>query len=270
MRGSLTLLRHSFGRVRGLLAGLALVLALFQVLFVRLAGALQESAGFSALSPLLPPLLRRMAGEALPAFMSFAGISCFGYFHPMIVAALCGLAIAIATEPAGEIEMRFLDLALVRPVPRRSLVARSAALLVLLPALVILAMAGGTAAGLHWLAPPGAALPGVRLVASLAANLWALLVCVGGLALALGVASRRRAVAGSVAGIATLALFLVDYVARAWKPVETLARLSPFHYYRATDLLLGQPLDVRHLVALLGAGAAGVALAFAVFERRDL
>ncbi|HEY5998700.1 MAG TPA: hypothetical protein VI078_05285 [bacterium] len=270
MHGALTLLRHSLGRLRWLLAGLALVLALFQVLFVGLARTLYLSAGFTGLPPFLPPFFRQLAGEALPAFLSFAGVASFGYFHPAVVAALCALVIAVATEPAGEIETRFLDLALVRPVPRVALIARSAALVVLLPALVLLAMGAGTAAGLRWLAPAGAPLPETRLVASLAANLWALLACVGGLALAVGAASRRRAAAGSIAGIAALALFLVDYLARAWEPARTIARLSPFHYYRAVDLLLGRPLDWTHLAALAAGGAAGTVLALVIFLRRDL
>lgn len=270
MHGTLTLLRHSLGRLRGLVAAMAAVLALFQVLLVRVAGSLQESAGFGALAGFVPPFMRQMAGEALLAFMSFAGIVCLGFFHPMVIAALCGMVIAAATEPAAEIETRFLDAVLVRPVPRRAIVIRSVALLLLLPALLLLALIGGTAAGLHWLAPPGVQLPGARLIAALAVNLGALLVCVGGWALAVAAASRRRSVAGTIAGILTLALFLLDYLARPWKPAEAVAWLSPFHYYRAMDLLMGRPLPLAHVAVLLGAGAVGTSLAWLVFARRDL
>jgi hypothetical protein len=270
MHGLATLLRHSAGRLRGLVAGLAVVLLLFQVLLVRVARALQDAAGFSALPAFVPPFLRQMAGEALPTFMSFSGIVCFGYFHPMIIAALSGLMIAVASEPAGEIETRFLDAVLVRPVLRRVLVTRSVVLLLVLPAIVLVAMIAGTAAGLQWLAPPDAARPSARLIAALAVNLWALLVCVGGLALALGAASRRRSVAGSVAGVGTLVLFLLDYLARAWEPAQAVAWLSPFHYFKAMELLQGRPLPFPHLAALLAGGAAGAGVAFLVFARRDL
>lgn len=270
MHGTLTLLRHSFGRLCGLVVAMAAVLTLFQVLLIRVAKGLQESAGFGGLSAFVPTFMRQMAGEALVTFMSFPGIVCLGYFHPMIIAALCGLLIAAATEPAGEIETRFLDAVLVRPVPRRAIITRSVALLLLLPALILLAMIAGTAAGLHWLAPPGVPLPGTRLIASLAVNLWALLVSVGGWALAVAAASRRRSVAGSIAGVATLFLFLLDYLARAWKPADTIAWLSPFHYYRAMELLMGRPLAPSHIAVLLGTGAAGIAVAYLVFARRDL
>ena len=104
MHGTLTLLRHSLGRLRGLVAAMAFVVALFQVLLVRVAGTLQESSGFGGLAAFVPPFVRQMAGEALFTFMSFPGIVCLGYFHPMIIAALCGMVIAAATEPAAEIE----------------------------------------------------------------------------------------------------------------------------------------------------------------------
>lgn len=270
MNGTLTLLRHSLGRLRALVAALAGVVALFQLLLVRVAASLQESAGFSGLAAFVPPFVRQMAGEALFTFMSFPGIVCLGYFHPMILAGLCGMVIAAATEPAGEIETRFLDAILVRPVPRPAIILRSVAVLLLLPALVLLAMIAGTTVGLHWLAPPGVQIPGTRLIASLAANLWALLVCVGGWALAVAAASRRRSVAGTIAGVATLVLFLADYLARAWKPVEAVAWLSPFHYFRAMELLMGRPLAFSNLAVLLVAGAAGMVVAWLVFERRDL
>lgn len=270
MRGTLTLLRHSLGRIRGLAAALAAVLALFQVLLVRVAETLEKSSGFGALSAFVPPFLRQMAGDALVGFMSFPGIVCLGYFHPMVIAALCGTVIAVATEPAAEVETRFLDAVLVRPVPRRAVITRSVLVLLLLPALVLLAMSAGTAAGLRWLAPPGVPLPEARLIASLAVNLWALLVAVGGLALAVGAMARRRSAAGAIAGLATLVLFLLDYLARAWKPADALAWLSPFHYYRAMELLTGRPLALSHLAVLLGAGGAGMAVAYLVFSRRDL
>jgi ABC-type transport system involved in multi-copper enzyme maturation permease subunit len=249
---------------------MAVVVALFQVLLVRVAETLQESAGFGGLAAFVPPFVRQMAGEALFTFMSFPGIVCLGYFHPMIIAALCAMVIAAATEPAAEIETRFLDAVLVRPVSRPAIIVRSVVVLSLLPAVVVLAMIAGTAAGLHVLAPPGAQIPGARLIASLAVNLWALLVCVGGWALAVAAASRRRSVAGTIAGIATLVLFLIDYLARAWKPADHVAWLSPFHYFRAMELLLGRPLALSNLAVLLVSGTAGMVVAWLAFARRDL
>ena len=105
---------------------------------------------------------------------------------------------------------------------------------------------------------------------SLTANLAALWLCWGGLTLAIGVRARRRGVAGSIAGLAAVATFLLDYVARVWAPARRIAWISPFHYYDPTALLLGQPLDVTHVWTLVGVGFAGIAIAYAIFSRRDV
>jgi hypothetical protein len=108
------------------------------------------------------------------------------------------------------------------------------------------------------------------MLGSLAANLAALMWCWGGLTLAVAVRARRRGMAGSIAGLAALATFLLDYVARVWAPARSLWWVSPFHSYDPTALLLGRPLDVAHLWTLAGVGLVGVALAYLLFSRRDV
>ena len=78
---------------------------------------------------------------------------------------------------------------------------RSVVLLVVCPALVVAAMAAGTFIGLWLAVPAGAARPAASLVWKLAFSLWCVLVCWGGVSLAIGA---RRAGArcrrGSIAG----------------------------------------------------------------------
>ncbi len=269
MSGALALAAHSLRRSRTLLTVLIVVLAGFELLLVVGATALQESGTFANLAALVPPFVRQIFGDSLVVFMSFAGIVCFGYFHPMIVAALAAFVIAVATEPVAEIETRFVDVVLARPLRRAAVIARSVLLLVALPALVIAAMLVATLLGLRWLAPPTAGMRAL-LVASLAVNLWVLLECIGGVALAVAAASRRRSSAAGIVGIAMLALFFLDYLARIWKPAASIVWLSPFHYYDAMGMVIGQPLPVWHVVVLGTAGAAGIAIAFVLFSRRDL
>jgi ABC-2 type transport system permease protein len=67
-----------------------------------------------------------------------------------------------------------------------------------------------------------------------------------------------------------LTTFLLDYVARAWKPAESAGWLSPFRYFTPFDLLMGTPLQVKNLLVLAGIGAAGFVLAYVFFSRRDI
>jgi hypothetical protein len=202
--------------------------------------------------------------------MSFSGIMALGYYHVAIVAVLVGLVVAAATEPAAEIEAGFADLILAQPVPRVAVMARSVVVVLVCPAIVIAAMTGGTFIGL-WLARPGAAgLPSAGLVWKLAAGLWSVLACWGGVSLAVGAVSKRRAVAAGVAGGAAAALMLVDYLSRVWQPLRGPARLSPFHYYNPLDLVLGKPLPAADIGILLGTCAVAVTVACLLFRRRDI
>jgi len=264
------LVRHSLARLRTAVAVTAASLALFQVLLAMAAAELQRQGTFEQLAALVPGFVRELFGTTLLSMMSFSGIMALGYYHVAVVAVLVGLVVAVATEPAGEVETGFADLVLAQPVSREAVITRSAVLLVVCPAIVIAAMSAGTFAGL-WLAGPAAgSSPPPRLVWRLAAGLWSVLACWGGVSLVIGAASRRRAVAAGIAGGAAAALMLVDYLSRVWKPIRGLARLSPFHYYNPLDLVIGKPLPPGDVGILLGTAAAAVAVAYVLYRRRDV
>ena len=264
------LVRHSLGRFRTPVLVMAASLAGFQILLGLAAQELQREGTFTQITNLIPAFVRELFGTALVSMMSFSGIMALGYYHVAIVAVLVGLVVAIATEPAGEVETGFVDLVLSRAVSRSAVMTRSVVLLVLCPALVVLAMVAGTFLGLWIAVPAGTAWPAPRITWSLAFGLWSVLACWGGVSLAIGAAARRRVVAGSVAGSAAAALMLIDYLARVWKPIRGIARLSPFHYYNPLDLVMNKPLQPGDIGILLGTAAAAVSVAYLLYARRDL
>ena len=115
--------------------------------------------GFSQLSDFIPDFIRTAVGPEALAFMSFGGVVSLGYFHPIVMTALVGLTITIATEATGEIEMRFVDLTLARPLPREALVVRTLAVLAVAAALMLTAMLAGTWIGLSCCVPAEAEHP---------------------------------------------------------------------------------------------------------------
>lgn len=270
MRPALILLRHSVVRSRTLVGGLGLLLFVFQVLFVLLARTLQASNTFGQIAELAPPFVRELLGSSFVTMLSFSGIVAFGYFHPAILAALVGVAIAVSSEPAGESERRFTDLVLARPASRAHVMTRSALLLAAVTVCLVGLMVAGTWLALWSLG--GTDAPRVRpgLIGSLALNLAALVFCWGGITLALAARGRRRGAVGAAAAGLALTAFVVDYMARVWTPLRRAAWLSPFHYYDPMALLLGADLPGAHLWTLGGAGLAGVAVAYWVYARRDL
>jgi ABC-2 type transport system permease protein len=270
MRGLLTLLLHSLKRARILVLAMGLVLAIFQVFLVVIARSVQRSNAFEQMGALIPPFVRELLGPSLAGFMSFGGIVCLGYFHLSVMGALVALSISLATVPTSEIETGFIDLILSRPTARHLLITRSIIVVIVCTAALLVLMMIGTWAGLNLLAPKEVEWPSRHLILSLAMNLGLLMVAWSGIAMAIGSAARRRSVAGALAGLAALATFLLDYVARAWQPAESVAWLSPFRYYSPFDLLMGNPLPAKNLEVLAAIAVGGFILAYIFFSRRDI
>jgi len=270
MKSGLALMAHSFHRVRMLVLGMSGLLAGFQILLCLAAKTAQELNAFGQLSALIPDFLRQIMGPSVIALMSFGGVVCIGYFHIAVVGAVVGLAIAIATEVAAEIESKFVDLVLSRPLARHWLITRSIALLLGCSIFVACAMVLSTIIGLYLLAPADIIRPTLRLVRSQVLNLNALIVCWGGLTLAVASVCRRRSVAGAIAGLSALTTYFFDYIAQVWKPGAKIAWLFPFHYFNALHLLSSGELPLREIRILLGFAVGGIALAYLLYSRRDL
>jgi ABC-type transport system involved in multi-copper enzyme maturation permease subunit len=254
--------------MRGVIVALAVVLAGFQFLLTQVASYLMRTQAFGMLSTLLPEFVRSMAVPSM--LVSFAGVVCLGYFHPIVIAAMIGLAIAIATEPAAEIETRFVDLALSRPIARTELVTRTLIVLAVCGMVTIGMMVAATAAGLACCMPATALGPSAGVIRSLAGNLAAITWSWSGVTLAVAAAVKRRATAAGVAGTAALAAYLLDYLGRAWEPARLASRLSPFHYFEPLGLIAGGSLSGSNLAVLFGIGLVGVGLSYFILSRRDL
>lgn len=261
---------HSLRRIRGLLVAAIVLLAAFEFLLTQMAAYLFRRMAFSELAALFPDMLRTFAGPSGFAFLSFSGVVGLGYFHPVVVTALIGLAIAIATEPCGEVERRFVDLALARPMTRRVPIARTLIVLVVAIGLVLGAMMGGTEIGLHCCTPADAPRPPLGTIARLAVSLAAVVACWGGIAFAVGSVARRRAVAGGIVGMTAVGLYLLDYLGRAWSPASAASTVSPFHYFEPMTIVTGGALSVGDVAILLATGVAFGAAGAVAFATRDL
>ena len=270
MKRGPALLVHSLKRYRMLLLITGGVLAGFQILLCLAAATLQESNSFGPLLALIPAPMREAFGPALIVLMSFTGIVAIGYFHIAVIAALVGMVISIGTEPAAEIETRFIDLVMAHPLPRYWIVCRTILLLALSTILVMVLMVLGSAIGIYWFAPREALQPSMAAVRSLALNLAVLMLSWGGIALALASFARRRSAPAGIAGVLALVSYLADYLARIWKPATHVAWLCPFHYYNAVEMIGGASLALRDLWILGAIAVAGFGIAVLVFSRRDL
>jgi ABC-type transport system involved in multi-copper enzyme maturation permease subunit len=269
MRGAFLLFRLSLKRVWPLLAATGLLLAGFQVLRVVIATSIYNGGGFEEIATMLPPFVRAILGPALAGVLSFNGIVCGAYFDLGVELALLALSIALATLPASEIETGFADLILARPLPRHWLITRAVALVLFSIFLMLLMLTAGIWAGLMLFAPPHVPGPPASQIGALALNLGMLLLSWSGVAMAFGAAC-RRSVAASVTSLLAFAALLLDFTQRLWPPLEPIAWLSPFRYFSAFELVMGDPLPVENLLVLGAIALTGFTVAYFIISQRDI
>lgn len=269
MNGALLLFRLSLKRATPLLVATGLLLAAVQAFRVLIAASVQKAGQFDQISALLPVFLRDFFGSSLGSVMTFNGIVCGVYFDTGFMVALLALAIALATQPAAEIESGFADLILARPLPRHWLVTRTIALVWFSTLLMLLMIVAGTWAGLVLFAPEGVAWPSVAETVALAVSLGMIVICWGGVALAMGAACRRGVASASTALLAFAAL-LLDWAHRLWPPLDAVAWLSPFYYFEPYGLVAGEPLRLEDLLVLWAIAMTGYILAYLLLSVRDI
>jgi hypothetical protein len=236
---------------------------------VLIARSIDQAGEFEQLATLLPPFVRALLGPSLASVMSFGGVVCLGYFDLAIVIALLALTIALATVPASEVESGFVDLILARPLRRHWVITRTIALVLLAIVFMMSVMLAGTWNGLLLLAPGDDRWPKPSVLCSLVLDLGSLMLCWGGVALALGAACRRT-VASAVTGLLALASLLLDLTGRLWPPAERFAWLSPFRYFIPFDLVMGTALPIENVIVLWAIAMTGFVLAYYFFSQRDI
>lgn len=257
-------------RVRKLLLAAGVLLAGFQVVLILQANSIQASNSFAKMGDLVPSFARDLMGPSFVSFLTFKGLVCLGYFHPVVIGALVSISVTLATIPVMEIETGFIDLVLARPMARHWVVTRSVLVALLSGVYLLAMMAFGTWIGLSQFAAKDAPWPSAGLVVSLAINLGLLMLCWAAIAMAIGCACRRRGAAGAIAGLLALTAYLTDYIGRAWKPAESVAWLSPFRYYTPFELVMGSALPHKSLYVLGGIAVAAFAIAYLLYSRRDI
>jgi len=269
MRGAFLLFRLSLKRFRLLLGAIGCLLAAVQAFRVLIAASVYNAGQFDEITALLPPFIRDIFGSSLASIMTFNGIVCGVYFDTGFIFALLAVTIAVATLPASEMGTGFADLILARPMQRHWLITRTIALVLFAILIMLLMILVGTWAGLAMFAPPDAPWPSARKTAALALSLGMLLLAWSGVALAFG-AAYRRGVASATTSLLAFAALLLDWAHRLWPPLQSIAWLSPFYYFRPYELVAGDPLHPENLLVLWAIAMTGYIVAYLIISLRDI
>ena len=261
---------RSASQARYLLLGALTLLCGFQILIVGQAAEIQSNNSFGRMADLLPQFLQRNLGSKAMLLATFKGTVAFGYFHPVVCILMAGLSMYITTEVAHEVESGLVDLELARPMPRHRLLTRS--LLLAGGSLLIAAgvMALGTWLG-AWLFDAGEmGLPTRTLRAQLLVNLLAVSWCFATFGLLVATLSRRWMTAFTSVMLVVVVTYMIDFLAIGWRPIRTIAWISPFYYYLPLSIIAGDAPIGRDLLVLVAASSVFIGLAYWQFQRRDL
>ncbi len=190
--------------------------------------------------------------------------------HPLIILTVLGWAISRGSAAvAGEIERGTLDLVLSRPVSRAEYLASHVAVAVLgLVALAAALILGNLVGSLFFAVK---APPGVAALLAPATMVVALGLAAFGYTLPFSAIDIVRWRPGLIASALTLGGLIAMTVAPQFEDYEwLLEKLSIFRAYTpVTVAMKGEPL-LYNTTVLVGIFAAGLAVAFLAFSRRDL
>ncbi len=191
------------------------------------------------------------------------------WVHPVVLALVWAHALVCCTRvPAGEIDRGTVDVLLGLPVSRWEVfLSETLVWLVFGLALLAAALAGNLLGGL---ALPAAERPQLARLLLVALNLFCAYGAAGGLAWLVSALSDRRGRAMTIVFLILLALFLLNYLAQFWPPMEKWVFLSPLHYHRPVEILRSGAWPWRDMAVLVSVGGTMWLAAGVVFARRDL
>ena len=214
-------------------------------------------------------IVQAMLGTEIAGRIGPPMFQAIAWVHPVALALLWAHATISCTRvPAGEVDRGTVDVLLSLPVSRWELFFSETAVWLFCAAVVLLAGLAGNLLGS--LALPADQRPEVGRLLIVLSNLFCLYAAVGGFAWLVSSLSERRGRAMTTVFLVLLALFLLNYLAPFWQPLERVVFLSPLHYHRPVSILAGGAWPWRDMGILLGAGAAMWLAAGVVFARRDL
>ena len=214
-------------------------------------------------------IMQAMLGTAIADRIGPQMFQSMAWVHPVVLALVWAHALVCCTRvPAGEVDCGTADVLLGLPVSRWEVfLSETVVWLVCGAAVLVAALAGNLLGGL---ALPPLDRPQLARLLPVLLNLFCLYAAVGGLAWLVSSLSNRRGRAMTIVFLILLALFLLNYLAPFWPPLEKFEFLGPLHYHRPVILLAGGNCPWRDLAVLAGAGGVLWLAAGVIFARRDL
>ena len=250
-----------------LLLGLVLMLVEAALAFVLPKFAAQFSADMQV--DFMRGIVQAMLGTEIGSYLGSHIFQAIAWVHPVVLALTWAHALVSCTRvPAGEVDRGTADVLLGLPVSRWEVFLSETLMWLVCGAAMLAAGLAGNLLGALGL--PFAQKPQLSRLFIVLLNLFCLYFTVAGFTCLVSSMSNRRGRAMTIVFLVLLAVFLLNYLAEFWHPLERIAFLSPLHYHRPVNVLASGALPWRDMAVLLGFGSAMWLAGGAVFARRDL
>lgn len=214
-------------------------------------------------------IMQAMLGTELGDRIGPQMFSAVAWVHPVPLALTWAHAIICCTRvPAGEVDRGTIDLLLGLPVSRWEVFLSESLVWLICGAAILAGALAGNLLGSQAL-PVENRQPLHHLLIVLV-NLFCLYAAVGGLAWLISSFCDRRGRAMTIGFLILLVLFLLNYLAEFWHPLQRIAFLSPLEYHRPVKVLADGTWPWKDLGVLLSSAAVMWFAGGVVFTRRDL
>jgi ABC-type transport system involved in multi-copper enzyme maturation permease subunit len=214
-------------------------------------------------------IMEAMLGTKILEGIGPAMFQAVAWVHPVVFALSWAHAmVSCSRVPAGEVDRGTADVLLGLPVSRREVFLSETFVWLVCGAGLLAAALAGNMLGSAALAPDERP-PLARLLPVLL-NFFCLYWAVGGLTWFVSSLSNRRGRAMTVVFLILLLLFLLNYLAQFWKPLELFVFLSPLHYLRPVSIIGDGVWPWGDMTVLAITGGLFWIAGGIVFARRDL
>jgi ABC-2 type transport system permease protein len=270
---SATLLMTQRTLKRSLSGTVFLMIGLFLFEFVQplVADSVGGGEGVAAMIERLPPAFQSII-KTQPEFVALSGLPGYlslGFSHPIyFVLTTAAITALICRSIAGEFDSGTMQLALARPVSRRSVYA-SRVLAAVITLIIITAVTfAGMVIGVA-VANPEGTLDYGNLVPTAAGTLL-LLGAISGVTMAIAAFSDTTSQAvGWTTGFVVVS-FVINYLAGIWSVIEPLDPVSVYSYFKPAEALVNGTLLTADSVVLSVIAITGTVIGGAIFFQRDL
>jgi len=247
---------------------LCIAMFVFQLLFAVLGTSSDIQKSMQRDLADVPKFAQKMMGEGFVEALMTYGTLTIGYLHPFTMLLLIVyIFMAVTQMVVGEISSGTIGFTLSKPISRQRIFINLA--IVVYSGLILLSLAAyaATVLGIVFLYPKNlSAAPFWSLVL----NLILIMFFVAGYIVVLAAVSESGKKMYTYGGITLFFMYLLSFAAPLWKPLETIVPISPFHYYKPLDILMGRRLNTTVGIMIFLVSAVLFGIAAYIFKRRDI